>query len=191
MTSIFALLTGALTLAGGPVTGVSIAPVAERTQVVIAVEGEISYRDFTMEGPNRLVVDLFGASHSLPQDNFLGIYRGGVTSVRTSQFSPEVVRIVLELAEPLTYRIDAEPGTLRISLENRAGPFEPWSTGTRATAAPAESTPGPQRTAAPAFPTSPPAPAMNQTAAALARGPVTAKKLYPAANESHDARLNR
>ena len=129
MTSFFALFAGALTLAGGPVTGVSIAPVAERTQVVISIQGDVDYRDFTMEAPNRLVVDLFGARHALPRDNFLGIDRGGVLSVRTSQYAQDVVRIVLELAEPLDYRIETAAGTLRISLENKGGAFDPWSTG--------------------------------------------------------------
>ena len=154
MTSIFALVSSVLTLAGGPVTGVSIAPVAERTQVVIAIDGDVSYRDFTMEGPNRLVLDLFDASHSLPQDNFLGIHRGGVTSVRTSQFSPDVVRIVLELAEPLSYRIETAPGVLRISLENRAGAFEPWTTGPAA--APVSSPVAAAQGPAGAFPMAPP-----------------------------------
>jgi len=157
MTSIFALM-GALTLAGGPVTGVSITPAAERTQVVISVDGEVTYRDFTMEGPNRLVIDLFDATHSLPQDNFLGIRRGGVNSVRTSQFAPDVVRIVLELAEPLSYRIETAPGVLRISMENRAGAFEPWEVGgpvgSPAAAPPTQPTRSPTFSAAP--PTAPP-----------------------------------
>ena len=128
MTSIFALWASALTLAGGPVTGVSISPAAERTQVVIAVGGEVQFRDFTMEGPNRLIVDLFGATHALPGENFVGIERGGVISVRTTQYSEDVVRIVLELVDPVGYEVVAAPGAVRISLENRAGPFQPWST---------------------------------------------------------------
>ncbi|HSR42501.1 MAG TPA: hypothetical protein VLL48_10020, partial [Longimicrobiales bacterium] len=59
MSSIFALWASATLAWGGPVTGLSIAPVAERTEVVIAVDGDVEFREFTMEGPSRLVVDLF------------------------------------------------------------------------------------------------------------------------------------
>jgi type IV pilus assembly protein PilQ len=126
MTSIFALLASAL-IAGGPVTGVSIVPDAGRTQILIAVDGEVTVRPFTMEGPNRLVVDLLGARHDQPAQSFVGINRGGVVSVQTSQFSPEVVRVVLELNAIVEYDVRTAPGTVFLSLENRSGEFQPWS----------------------------------------------------------------
>ena len=126
MTSIFALLASAL-IGGGPVTGVSILPDAGRTQILIAVDGEVTVRPFTMEGPNRLVVDLLGARHELPAQSFADINRGGVVSVQTSQFSPEVVRVVLELNAIVQYDVRTAPGTVFVSLENRSGEFQPWS----------------------------------------------------------------
>ena len=86
MTSMFALWTGALLALGGPVTEVAITPSAQRTNVLIAVDGDVEYRDFAMEGPYRLVVDLMGALHALPRDEFSDINRGGIRSVRTSQY---------------------------------------------------------------------------------------------------------
>lgn len=127
MSSIIALLASTLLAMGGPVTGVSIAPLAERTQVVIAVDGEVEFREFTMEGPNRLVVDLFGARHALPRDNFLDINRGGVVSVRTSQYSADIVRVVLELTDHVPYEVTPEEGRLRITLQNPVGVFAPWT----------------------------------------------------------------
>jgi type IV pilus assembly protein PilQ len=127
MTSILALWAGAL-IAGGPVTGMSIVPEAGRTQVVIAVDGAVTVRPFTMEGPYRLVVDLFGATHALPGQDFTGINRGGVLAVRTSQFSPDVVRIVLELEEIVDYQVTTRDGVVSLSLENRTGTFQAWTT---------------------------------------------------------------
>ncbi len=131
MTSLLALVTGALTLAAGPlpgpVTGLSITPVAERTAVSISMQGGVDYRDFTMQGPHRIVLDLYGAQHRLPAELFLGIQRGGVTSIRSSQYSDDVVRIVLELSEPLGYDVRTDATGLRVSLENPVGAFEPWN----------------------------------------------------------------
>ena len=70
ISSMFALWAAALIGTGGPVTGVSVSPAAERTQILIAVDGEVEYRDFTMEGPNRLVIDIIGSQLALPQQNY-------------------------------------------------------------------------------------------------------------------------
>ena len=67
MTLMLSLLAGVLMGLGGPVTGLSVQPALERTEVVISMVGQADYRDFTMEGPSRLVVDLMGAQHALPQ----------------------------------------------------------------------------------------------------------------------------
>ena len=50
MTSFLSFLAGLLLAVGGPVTGLSIQPAPERTEVVISMEGQAEYRDFTMEG---------------------------------------------------------------------------------------------------------------------------------------------
>ena len=93
MTSMFALWTSALMAFGGPVTEVAITPMARQTSVLIAVDGDVEYRDFTMEGPNRLVVDLMGARHALPHDDYSDVNRGGIRSIRTSQYSADDVRV--------------------------------------------------------------------------------------------------
>ncbi len=134
MTSLFALWAGTLLAFGGPVTEVTITPMASQTSVLIAVDGDVEFRDFTMEGPHRLVVDLMGARHALPQDDFAAVNRGGIVSMRTSQYSDDVVRMVFVLDRKLGYTVVTDPRGLRISLENPTGDFEPWSSG--ATSAP-------------------------------------------------------
>lgn len=129
MTSMFALWAGTLLALGGPVTELTITPMASQTSVLISVDGEVQYRDFQMEGPHRLVVDLIGATHALPQDDFASVNRGGILSMRTSQYSEDVVRVVLVLDRKLGYSVIPDPRGLRISLENPTGDFEPWSSG--------------------------------------------------------------
>lgn len=135
MTSMFALWTGVLLALGGPVTEVAITPSAQQTSVLIAVDGDVDYRDFVMEGPHRLVVDLLGARHALPRDEFAGVDRGGVRSVRTSQYSEDIVRVVLVLNGKPGYTIVPDPRGIRIFLENSEGDFAPWSSGLGAPAA--------------------------------------------------------
>lgn len=129
MTSMFALWTGVLMALGGPVTEVAITPAAQQTSVLIAVDGDVEYRDFTMEGPHRLVVDLLGARHALARDEFADVNRGGVRSVRTSQYSEDVVRVVLVLNDKAAYSIVPDPRGVRIFLANPDGDFAPWSSG--------------------------------------------------------------
>jgi len=133
MTSFLSLLAGLLLSMGGPVTGLSIEPAPERTEVVISMQGQAEYRDFTMEGPSRLVVDLMNARHALPRENFLDLNRGGVRSIRTSQYSDDIVRVVIELDQVVGYQMMPGDGELRIVLENPGGTFSAWS----ATARPA------------------------------------------------------
>jgi len=127
MTSLLALWAVLLPGTDDPVKGVSILSADQRTEIVIAVEGEPRYREFTMEGPHRLVVDFMGARHALPRENFPGIDRGGVRAIRTSQYSEEIVRVVLELEEKPHYSVIRGDGVLRIVLENPGGPFQAWS----------------------------------------------------------------
>lgn len=129
MTSLFALWAGTLLTLGGPVTELTITPMASQTSVLISIDGDVEYRDFQMEGPHRLVIDLVGATHALPRDEFDAVNRGGILSVRTSQYSDEIVRVVFVLDRKLGYTVIPDSRGLRVSLENPTGDFEPWSSG--------------------------------------------------------------
>ncbi len=129
MTAMYALWTGVLLALGGPVTEVAITSADQHTNVLIAVDGDVDFRDFTMEGPHRLVVDVMGARHALPDGEFADINRGGIRSVRTSQYSEDVVRVVLVLGGKPAYSIAPDPHGIRITLDNSEGDFAPWSSG--------------------------------------------------------------
>ena len=126
MTAILTLLIGLLLPAAELVTGVSVVPNLNRTEILIAVDGSVSFRSFSMEAPARIVVDLLNARHGLAQEDFLDIDRGGVLSVRTSQYADDVVRVVVDLQGMTEYSVQESGGAVRISLANLAGNFDAW-----------------------------------------------------------------
>src|SRR5690606_11372981 len=107
--------------------GVSVVPVDGRTEVVIEVDGSVSVEHFILGQPDRLVVDLTPARRSLPQTRYDGINRGGVVALRFGQFRPETVRVVIELAAPVDYRVVQDDGRIRVSFPNPGSSFAPWS----------------------------------------------------------------
>jgi type IV pilus assembly protein PilQ len=90
-----------------------------------------------MEGPNRLVLDILGARSGLNRETFPAIDRGGVRSLQVSQYSDDVVRVVVELDGPTGYQVTQGQGYLRLSLQSGAGQFEPWSSAAMAALRPA------------------------------------------------------
>ena len=138
MTPMFALWAGAVLSLSGPVTEVAISPAETGTSVLISVDGTVRFREFTMEGPHRLVVDLMGARHALPREEFADVNRGGIRSVRTSQYSADVVRVVLVLDRKMGYAVLPEERGVRVSFDGPGGDFAPWSSGTLSPIAPPE-----------------------------------------------------
>ena len=126
MTSILMLLIGLLLPATELVTGVSVVPNRNRTEILVSVNGSVSYRAFSMAAPARIVVDLMNARHALSREDFLDINRGGVLSVRTSQYSEDIVRVVVDLEGMREYTVTASRGAVRISLHDSGGEFDPW-----------------------------------------------------------------
>ena len=53
MTSILTLLVGLLLSASEMVTGISVVPNLDRTDILLSVDGAVSYRAFSLEAPAR------------------------------------------------------------------------------------------------------------------------------------------
>jgi type IV pilus assembly protein PilQ len=111
----------------GEVTAVSLTPAAGMAEVVVTVQGAVQVRDFMLNAPDRLVLDVVGARLSQTAATvYDGVKRAGVTNLRYSQFQPDVVRIVLDLDGPKTYEIDQSSGAIRVSF-GPAPSFQSWS----------------------------------------------------------------
>jgi type IV pilus assembly protein PilQ len=121
----------------GEVTGVSVQPQAGRTEIAIAVHGAVNIRDFTLQSPDRLVLDVVGAQlGSNAVELYDGVKRGGVVNVRYSQFKPDIVRIVIDLDGAKAYKVTRTDSVIRLSFA-ADGEFPAWSSVTAQSAVPA------------------------------------------------------
>jgi len=111
----------------GEVTAVSLAPAAGKTEIVVNVSGAVDVRDFLLSSPDRLVLDVVGAKlGGTTATLYDGVKRGGVVNLRYSQFRPDIVRIVVDLEGPQTYKVDRSSDAIRVSFGSGAG-FQAWS----------------------------------------------------------------
>lgn len=110
----------------GEVTAVSLTPAAGKAEVVIGIRGAVEVKDFLLTSPDRLVLDVVGAtlSNGAPS-TYDGVKRGGVLNLRYSQFRPDVVRIVLDLDSPKAYQVERTGEEIRVTFA--AGGFQAWS----------------------------------------------------------------
>jgi type IV pilus assembly protein PilQ len=113
--------------ASGEVTGVSVQPSPGRADVIINVRGAVEVRDFMLDRPNRLVLDVVGAKlKGNPGSLYDGVKRGGVLNVRYSQFQRDVVRIVMELDGAKDYHLERVADAIRVSFGTDQS-FLAWS----------------------------------------------------------------
>lgn len=110
------------------VTAVSVMPGPGRARVVIDLAGSVTVQDFTLRNPDRLVLDLMGATLKAPYVGYDGLNRGGIVNVRYAQFRPDVVRVVLELERLTDYELEAADGAVTVSLGTDRS-FAAWSSG--------------------------------------------------------------
>ena len=102
--------------ADAAVTAVRVEAGPARTDVILALDGEVSVSDFRVSDPHRIVVDLRGAEmrSGVSYDR---VARGGIINVRLAQYAPSVVRVVIDLDRERGYRIVRGAGELRIAVE--------------------------------------------------------------------------
>jgi type IV pilus assembly protein PilQ len=114
------------------VTAVSVVPSPGHAEIVIAIRGAADVRDFMLREPDRLVVDLLGATLPHPGAAYDGVARAGIRDVRYAQFRPDIVRIAIYLDGPRDYRIDRGPDAIRIRFGADDDSFRAWSSATPA-----------------------------------------------------------
>jgi type IV pilus assembly protein PilQ len=114
------------------VTAVSVVPTPGHAEIVIALQGAADVRDFVLRDPDRLVIDVVGATLKNSGAAYDGIRRGAITDVRFSQFRPDVVRIAIYLDSEREYRLEKGDDAIRVRFGADQS-FLAWSS-----AAPAE-----------------------------------------------------
>ena len=136
MTRALACGVGAVLLVGatfparndGAVTSLSIVPTSSQAQITIGIEGAVQVRDFVLSNPDRIVVDISGATLGFRKPGYDRVERGGVVDVRYAQNQPDVVRIVLTLTSPRRYAVRHDAGGVVVSIDG-GGDFLPWRAG--------------------------------------------------------------
>ncbi len=140
MTPVFRAVLAAAFLAGaapaalsaappaGELTAVRITSAPGRVDFVMQVQGAVRVSDFYLADPDRLVLDVAGATLRNGQVKLYdGVTRGGITNVRYSQFKPGVVRIVLDLQAPRPYSIEQQGDLIRVSFSGESPNFQAWA----------------------------------------------------------------
>ena len=107
---------------------VRIAAIGADTEITIVTVGEVTWRHLPVADPPRLILDIDGAVQDLGRDLYEEIDRGGIVRLRAIQFQPDIVRIVIDLAGEVDYRVGSGPDALRVTFPNPGPPFPPWST---------------------------------------------------------------
>jgi type IV pilus assembly protein PilQ len=104
------------------VFNVRVRPLNGTTQIVLETTGDVKYRDFFSDSPDRLTVDLMDARLSTPAAGAL-VSRGGVRELELSQTANDVVRLVVHFEEVDDYSIFEEGNDLYVVVDNRFGSF--------------------------------------------------------------------
>jgi len=94
----------------------------EDTVIEFAGDGGFQVNDFFLANPNRLVFDLDGVTNGFAKKT-IEVGHNGIGRVRISQFqmTPKpICRIVLDLEQPLPYRIETGNRGTRLVLSSRA-----------------------------------------------------------------------
>jgi type IV pilus assembly protein PilQ len=107
-------LVAADTPPAAQVTAVSVVPTPGHAEIVIALDGAADVKDFVLRGPDRLVIDVVGATLRTAGSAYDGIQRGGIKDVRYSQFRPDVVRVAIYLDGARDYRLEKGDGSVRV-----------------------------------------------------------------------------
>src|SRR3954454_9446189 len=118
--------------AEGAVTSLSVVPASGRADLVIGVAGGVDVSDFTLRSPDRIVLDVTGASLGFSARGYDHVARGGIMDVRFSQYRKNTVRVVIYLDSPRSYEVNKDNGEVRVSVTtDPAAKFAGWHVGER------------------------------------------------------------
>lgn len=145
------------------------------TDIVISCDDVPDAKDFTLTKPDRLVLDITGATIGFGNKT-MNLNRGGINSISTSHFDREggIARIVIETSSSPSYIMMTEESDIVIKLSTKeTAQFAVWkaSTSEMQVAAVAE---------APVVPTSPSLPPVMEETSSAPAVPVTPAPAAPA-----------
>jgi type IV pilus assembly protein PilQ len=103
------------------IQGIQLGQSGSQTEVHVAANGHLEYRELRLSQPERLVLDFTGArleaSHQAAEGGI-----GPVRRIRAAQFTPEVTRVVIDLEKPAPYQIHADGNQLTVAFASGSAP---------------------------------------------------------------------
>ena len=110
------------------VRGVRVESNTGGTIVAVTLTDSVARSAFTLAGPDRIVLDLPGATlGSLGGRSYDGQARGPVQNIRMAQYRPDIVRVVIDVDGPSRYSLSGG-NEVRIALSGGTEAAA-WSTG--------------------------------------------------------------
>jgi type IV pilus assembly protein PilQ len=125
-----AALTAVLLMATSPalaatVKSVSMKEAGSATQVVIEGDAPLNYHDFTLESPDRIVVDCPGTQLSFSERSWSGREGSSIKAVRATETGwgkDAGTRIVVDLSQPSSYALSSVGNNLVLAVDVPAVP---------------------------------------------------------------------
>jgi type IV pilus assembly protein PilQ len=111
------------------VISLSVVPTSDRSELVIGVDGPVEVLDFTLRDPDKIVVDVTGATLGIGTESYDRVTRAGIVNVRYSQYRKNVVRVVLTLDSAKPYSVVRGKHEVRVSVEGHSNRLETWHVG--------------------------------------------------------------
>jgi len=124
------LLLGAVPVFGTTIKSISLKDGAEGTQVVVEADAPVNYHDFTLESPDRIVLDCPGTTLAVTERTWAGRDNTPVKNVRATEMGwgqETGTRVVIDLATPSSYGVSQLGNNLVLAVERPAQ--EPVITG--------------------------------------------------------------
>jgi type IV pilus assembly protein PilQ len=121
------------------VKSISLKDAGPGTQVIVEADAPINYHDFTLESPDRIVLDCPGVSLAFAERTWAGREGSNVKAVRATEMGwgqDTGARIVVDLAKPASYGVSQLGNNIVVALEANAPAQEPPS---RASSTPSSS----------------------------------------------------
>lgn len=124
-TGFVAALGACLLLAASPAFAVTVQSITLKdagtgTQVIVEADGPVNYHDFTLESPDRIVLDCPGTTLAFSERTWAGRENSPVKSVRATEMGwgkDTGSRIVVDLAAPASYGVSAVGNNIILAVE--------------------------------------------------------------------------
>jgi type IV pilus assembly protein PilQ len=108
------------------VISVALTSAPGSAEIMIGIRGGVQVRDFILSGPDRLVLDVAGATLTANLTLYDGVERAGIKNIRYAQFAPSVVRVVIDLSERKSYTVETSEAGIRVKFGAERA-FLSWS----------------------------------------------------------------